>query len=537
MEIKLFTVFLLFFALSGNAQERGDFGLYTDRDVYTSGETLLLKAFAPLNEQTGIVNIDLINSKGKTITWITLEIIDHQANGYVYLPDSLSSGTYILRTATRSSGTQTIKELYVVNRFTGLTELNTILRPSGVIPVKALQIQTVQINGLKNLYKSRENGVASVHFPDDLLGQIEGKVHVSISKVTSEFNAGTFILNTKSAPGPIIEKGGIILEGVVTDIKTAKTFKNAVVTLSISDSLPVFKYYITGEDGRFYFQLKNYYGKIPVVIQCYDRLKNQPLKIDLSDTERVRSGFPSFETLPCSGDMQKIFAQNIEAATIRKIFNQQEIKVLPVPPQKVDAFPFYGIPGDIVYPRLFIDLPDFNEISRELLPGVKFRTYNRIPTIQVLSASRHNYFNESPLVLLDGIPIQDLNIIKNLGSNKIDRVEICPAERYFGDLSFAGVVAIYTTKANDSIIPESDDLVKFNLEAIQPQSILNTPSDQSSTEPDLRQVLVWSPSINPGKTISVEFQTSDIKGNYKLVIRGKTKDGTFFYNEQNIEVN
>ena len=537
MRIKLFIVFLLFFPLFGNAQENGDFGLYTDRDVYVSGETLLLKAFATSNEQTGIVNIDLINNKGKTITWITLEIINHQANGYFYLPDSLSSGAYFLRTSTRSGTTQTIKELFVVNRFTGLTEPNSMLRPSGVIPVKALQIQTLHINGLNKNYKRREKGVASVHFPDDLLSQIDGKVHISISKVTPEFNAGTFILNTKSAPGPIIDKGGIILEGVVTDLKTVKPFTNAIVTLSISDSVPVFKYYITTEDGRFYFQLKNYYGKIPVVLQCYDKLKNQPLKITLADSERMRSGFPSFETLLYPADLQKKLAANIDAATIRKIFNQQEIIVLPTPPPKADIYPFYGIPTDIVYPKLFIDLPDFYEISRELLPGVKFRTYNRIPTLQVLSASRHNYFNEAPLVLLNGIPIQDLNIIKNLGSKKIERVEICPDQRYLGDLSFAGVVAIYTTKPDDSLVPESNDLIKINLEAIQPQAILNSPSDQFSTEPDLRQVLLWSPSVTPVQTKAFEFQTSDIKGNYKLIIRGKTKDGTFFYNEQNFEVN
>ena len=530
-------MFLLFVSFFGKAQKQADYGLYTDRDIYASGETLLLKVFAPSNAQNRIVNIDLINSKGEKITKIAMLLIDNQSDGYIYLPDSLSSGCYILRTSSRSGLTQTVKELYIANRFAALPEQNVVVRPAAVIPVKGKNIQELEINGLEKYYKRRAKGAISLQIHEDLLTQIEGNIHVNIAEATPEFNSVTFTLNAKSAPGKILEKEGIIVEGVVSDLKTAQPVKNAVVFLSIPDSLPRFNYFITGEDGLFYFQLKNYYGKIPVVLQCYDKLKNQPLKISLSDPESLRGGLPVFENSTFPPELQKKIEQNIEAITIRKIFNHQEIRILPAPRPKADTYPFYGIPTNIVYPKLFTDLPDFSEISRELLPGVKFRAYNRIPTLQLFNSGMRMYFNDPPLLLLDGTPIRDLNMIKEMDSQMIKKAEICLNERFYGDLSFPGVLAIYTTKYDSTRVIASDDLIRVNLDGIQPKATFCSPLKQSITEPDLRQVLLWEPSIKPGQKIVLDFQISDIKGSYKLIIHGKTKDGLLFYKEQFFEVN
>src|SRR5665647_509162 len=113
----------------------------------------------------------------------------------------------------------------------------------------------------------------------------------------------------------------------------------------------------------------------------------------------------------------------------------------------------------------------------------------------------------------------------------------CMNERFYGDLIFPGVVAIYTSKADYTRVPESNDLIKLNLEVIQPRAIFNTPSDLRLNDPDLRQVLLWKPSLKPASKMELDFQTSDIKGSFKLIIHGKTRDGSTFYKEQIFEVN
>jgi hypothetical protein len=84
---------------------------------------------------------------------------------------------------------------------------------------------------------------------------------------------------------------------------------------------------------------------------------------------------------------------------------------------------------------------------------------------------------------------------------------------------------------------ESEDLIKINVDVIQPDVTLNIPLEQRLNELDLRKVLLWKPSVKPEQTIRLDLETSDIIGGFKLVVHGKTKDGSIFYKEQTFEVN
>jgi len=534
---KLFTLFMLLVALSGKCQVKGGFSLFTDHDMYTSGETIFLKIFIPSNEQSGIVNAGLFNCRGKQVAAVFLEMRDQQANGYIHLSDTLSSGCYLVRTTTRTSLTQTLKEVYIVNRFTGLPESNVFLRPEGVIPMLETHLPALQIDGVENSYKRRETCHATLHMPSERLSQTDGNLFVSITKPSPEFNSRTFVIDARPGFSKSVGNEGMIISGTVTNPRTAKPFSNALVFLTVPDSSPRFQYFNTTENGRFFFQLKNYYGEIPVVLQCLDPMTNLPLKIDMSMAEDISTSLPRFESLNFSGEFRKVASKNVEALNFIKIFNQQQIKVQPVLLSKTGKYPFYGVPTRVVYPKQFIDLTNFDEISRELLQGVRFKEYNHIQTLQVFNTQRNRFFDDPPLILINGIPVRDLQIIKNMGTKEIDRIEVCLCERFYGILYFPGVIAIYTTKSDFSWLNESDSLLKLKLDAIQPPSKIISPSDNVFKEPDLRRVLLWLPSLKPEQNIKIYFQTSDVRGKYRLIVRGKGKDGKIFYQEQFFEVN
>ena len=534
---KILTILLLLGSLLCNAQNKGEFALFTDRDLYVSGEPVLIKVYAPVDEPSGIINVDLFNSKGNLVSAVFLEMTNHQANGFIHLPDTLSSGNYLVRTTTRTSLTQTVKELIVSNRFTGITE-STIFKSPGV---NGQQVETtfpvIRVEGIASTYKNREKGHATIHLPPQFLSQIDGNLLVGITPVTPEYHAMTFVVS--ATPKFQRESGneGIIISGTITDAETEKPFGNGLVYMTIPDSLPEFKYYTTGANGRFYFQITNRYGKIPVVLQCIDKEKKRLLKISLTPADNILSSLPPGESHPLSPGFLKIAAKKVESLNFSKIFGLNELAMQPAPPPKQTDNLFYGIPNRVVRPKLFIDLPNFEEISRELLPQVKFRTYNRNPSLQLFNFQRNRYFNEQPLVLLNGIPVTDLNVIKEMGTTQIDRIDICQNERYFGNLGFAGVVAIYSTKGDYTRLNESDDLIKLNFEAIQPPAELSTLPEERSKTPDLRQVLLWKPSIKPEETLELSFQTSDIRGNYKIFLSGNSANGSIFYKEQLFEVN
>lgn len=530
-------VLFLFVVFSGMAQEKEQCRLFTDRDLYTSGETILFKLFVPEETSSNVIKIDLIDTNGKIISAVNREIKDHQAHGFLLLPDSLRTGSYLLCASTQKNGETTVNELFVCNRFTGLVETPVI---SIVQPSKLLNeylADGMKIDGLKQTYHKREIAKSLLRLSPELLTQIKEPLFVTVAEIVPEFIGRSFLIDANPKDDRSSGNGGIVLDGIATNANTGVPFENATIFMSVPDSIPRLDYYITGKDGYFSFQLKNYYGKIPVIIQGFDPGKKQLLKIRLNRTDSLNNLVPTFVTKAVTDAFRRIASDAMETTMLRKIYNSQE-HLINTPPVSIKSneYPFYGIATEVVYPSLFIDLNDFTEISRELLPGVKFRAINRIPTLNILNPATLNYFSDQPLVVLDGIPVFDLNVIKNLGSEEIQRIEICRKERFYGDLVFAGVVAIFTKQPDYTRLRNSDDLIKLEMNAMQPDLALIHNSDLKLNEPDLRKVLLWNPNLKSGEDIEVNFVTSDVHGEYRLIVRGKTKNGSIIYKEQTFSV-
>ncbi len=60
----------------------------------------------------------------------------------------------------------------------------------------------------------------------------------------------------------------------------------------------------------------------------------------------------------------------------------------------------------------------------------------------------------APLVLTDGIQIQDFSLLANLNPARVDFVDIVPQQYCYGPKIFGGIVAV-STKENDFKLPEN----------------------------------------------------------------------------------
>lgn len=538
------TILLIGSSIGCLAQKQTGFGFFTDRDVYVSGEALLAKFYIPFEELSGIVHLDLVNPAGKRISGVSIEIKDNEADGYFQLPDSLHSGTYFLRAYLRNSADKSrmIKEIWVTNRFDGLEKTDKISQVKNVELLPVIWSNNINISGLDDEIKPGLNVKAEIQIEEKLLEKLDGNLLISVVQFIPQFESHSFQRGNANAIAGLTERKGIIFSGTVTDKKTQTPATGTTVYLTSTDSIPEFQYYITGKDGRFYFLINNYSGDIQTVIQCFSEDPSQRLKITQDEPYSTVGEMPELSNKPVSDEFRNEVAKSIDAVTFQKIFGQEMLSKLNIPKKENKGYPFYGIPTMQVDPQLFIDLPNFNEISKELLPGVKFRIRNNEPSMQVINAPLRNftytpaYFEEQPLTLIDGIPIRDLNLIKDLGSNDIDRVEVCQSERYYGNLKFPGVVAIYTTKHDYSLLPETDQLLKLKTEGKQIPVHLKEFNSTELTVPDLRQTLLWNPSVKPGKSIEIKFATSNINGHFKMVVGGRTTDGTLIFTEKKFEV-
>jgi hypothetical protein len=98
------------------------------------------------------------------------------------------------------------------------------------------------------------------------------------------------------------------------------------------------------------------------------------------------------------------------------------------------------------------------------------------------------------------------------------------------------VVAIYTTKADYSLLPTSDQLIRMDLETIQLKAITAENVISESNIPDLRQLIYWNPLAEPKSAIFIKCNTSAIAGRFKLIVRGRLKNGTLIFAEKQFEV-
>jgi hypothetical protein len=533
---RIILVILLFIAFVGKAQNNTDIGLCTDRDIYVSGENILFRIFLPVTENSGLVNVALSDTNGRIITEAIKKTEDNQANGFIYLPDSLKTGSYLLHVSTRKNQAATIRELFVCNRFNGIQESSAVSISPDINPILNKTVDNLKIEGLREAYGARQNVHVNMSIPGELLDQLNGSLLCSVAETVPGFSPKTFLVKADPSNISLKDDAGIILEGVAKDIKTGQPLQKGLILFSIPDSIPTLDYCVTGNDGTFRFHLLNYYGKIPFVVQGTDLEKKRLIKISIVHADTLRCAIPGYRTTACPKVLKDMAERMTDATTLGRIFNIKELAIDSIKAGGNRDYPFYGVPSEIVYPGLFQDLPDFTEISRELLIGIKFRANNRIPTLQMLNPSTQNYFVSEPLVTIDGVPVSDLNIIKNLGSKDIKRIEICRKERFYGDLVFPGVVAIYTSVPDYKLFEESDDLIKKSMNAYQPDALLIRPEKLKTNDPDLRKVLLWQPAVKTAETINIDFETSDIQGLYKLVVSGQKRDGSLVYKEQIFEV-
>ncbi len=531
----LFTIFL--FVAKGLFASEDKIQVVTDRNIYISGDTLLSKIYLPKSEKSKIVYLSLVNSSGLHIIGSKLFVEDHEANGFLHIPDSLSSGCCLLKVCTNQNRNKTylLKELFVVNRFE--SEQKNFSFDLFQFEKKETETLDIITNGLSNSYYKRQSVQLNIELPDELLAQIEDDVLVSVVPVNEGYPLGELYVKNGLVKDGLLEEKGIILKGKVIDKLSGKPEKGSMVYLCSPDSLPYFDYCKTMDDGKFYFALKDFYGEIPLIIQALNGGKEDRLKILLEK---------KFSNLEIALHQEKFFVpqemnlniqNSIKLAKYRLAYNLSQFNIEEKERKQEYDYPFYGKPKYQVDPDLFYDFTDFNELSREILPGVKFRQRKDSITLNIFNSVSETYFNALPFILLDGVVVTDLSLISKLKPSKIDWVDIINGRRYYGDIAMDGVLAIFSKEQNASMLIPSDNLLKFDYQTLQNQITYSNKSVSLSNIPDFRQVLYWDPEVKVKRQINFNFVTSDVSGDYQLKIVGKFKDGNICEFTKTFKVN
>jgi hypothetical protein len=283
------------------------------------------------------------------------------------------------------------------------------------------------------------------------------------------------------------------------------------------------------EHDNVKFELREFYGSKKIVAQMNTQL-DSIYKIEILSPYAAESSLFTLPEFDFSEALKNPLAQRSIQMQVQNTFHDDRNDRYTIP--KVDSSGFYGKPDENYLLDAYTRFPTMEEVMREYVPGVMVRKKRGKFHFITLDRTNQKLFKENPLVLLDGVPVFDIDKIMALDPRKVTQLEIMTRKVYLGPVSFGGIVSYITYHGDLSDFEPDYRSLVMNYEGLQLQREFFSPqyeTDQrrESRIPDNRNLVYWNPSLMTdaqGKQ-QCSFFTSDLEGKFKVVVQGITKDG------------
>lgn len=565
--IKIFTFILLFTTVS-NTITYGSWGknedasdrncekifVHLNKLVYVAGESLLYKVYVldgelPLQKpESNVLYLSLSEcSNGKDVLW-RINLNSNIVFGSYQLPEDLNPGVYELKAYTnriKENAPEYIfsQDLIILNLAKETPKTLSISEQQGVDDssygsmVISSQEPSIQVNTSKSLYGSDEHVMLEITAKNLLLSDT-AKLSVSVSSetekplITHMDPVKQFSLYEGQPAKPCtngLENHGYILSGRIKDKKSNSPLSGAGILLAVTDSVsPQMLFAESDMMGDFRFYVSSFFDNKMLILQCMKDPGEFEVVWEI-DHKSIHGLTSKHASIPLTTEQSAFLDQTKDIRLINAIYEniseEEHHSAIITRPN------FFGIPDMIIYPDDFAEMVNFKEIADNLLPTVRFAIRNKNYSIQVYNSFSKEWLRNS-MVLLNGIPFSDLNYIATLGSFDIQRIEVVSSRFFAGNLTFQGIVSIYTRDHQIPVTYIDNHTLAFPND-VAATSINNRKTDISANIqsgahlPDFRFNLYWNPDlrISGNNQAFVEFTTSQLSGKYKVNIQGITTSG------------
>jgi hypothetical protein len=288
---------------------------------------------------------------------------------------------------------------------------------------------------------------------------------------------------------------------------------------------------ISDKEGVLRFNIGKAYGSNELVIYTTNNTRADSYDVELINPFSTSSAIhkiPVFELDEKWKDQLlsrsiHIQAQNIYSGDSTAKFKPHEI---------TDTTAFYGLPSTQYYLDDYTRFITMEEVMREYVEEVRVRKVNGKYRYFVKNEPAQDFFEDDPLILLDGIPVFNVDKLMAFDPLKIKKLEVVTQKHFFGSLSANGIVS-YSTYGGDLGGFELDpNAVIIQHQGLQLHRKFYSPVYENEDQlngriPDFRTLLMWEPNLqtNENGKQQLSFYTSDIPGNYLVVIHGITNNG------------
>jgi hypothetical protein len=335
------------------------------------------------------------------------------------------------------------------------------------------------------------------------------------------------LLNFKPPNEIFPEYRGHIIQGQVLNNKNVPA-SGVLTSLSSPDKKIQLYGSRSDSNGKVFFEVKDFFGDRLIYVQPMFRYdSNLVFKID----NPFSTNFVplAFHQLHLNSALKTTILDRSIAMQVHNIYNQEKLTALQEPSSS--KTPFFGKPDETYLLDDYTRFPLLEEVIKEYVRGAMVR--KRKDGIQFIVQQKINQpiSPENPLILLDGVPIFDYDQLLEFSADKIKSLDVLTREYYLGPLALHGAIFLSTYNGDLSGFEIKAGTVSINHEGLQLMREFYSPHYETQTSresriPDHRSLLYWNPSVQlKTQNTPIEFYTSDLGGEFKVVVQGLSRDG------------
>jgi hypothetical protein len=325
------------------------------------------------------------------------------------------------------------------------------------------------------------------------------------------------------------EIGGTIITGKIVAKGTTNPAKETAGFISVPSKNTVFKSAISDDKGKVKFQFDEFTNNGQIIVQA-DSSNNSKNKIEI-DNPFIGRTAKQIEYSPVDvTKMPKNLIANVhQNLQIQNYYTPQNGTQFTSSLQDTNAF--YYTPDRTYYLDDYARFTTLEEVIREYVTPVTLVKEKNKYQFFVYDEAYKKFFDETPLVLLDGVIIKDIDKFLEYDPLKIRKLEVVSRVYFSGNMAYNGVINFTTYTGKLEAFELDPNAIVLDYKGLQAKRVFNAPVydnglQQESRMPDFRQLLYWNPTLQIEKRKSVQFFTSDVPGNYIISVQGISKDGS-----------
>lgn len=327
----------------------------------------------------------------------------------------------------------------------------------------------------------------------------------------------------------IPEYAGHIVTAKVTDSRSGLPAKDINCYISVTGTQKQFRSSVSDEQGMVRFDLGEFYNDGEVVIQTNFR-QDSMYTVEIQKPFLTSYSGKRLPPFPATAITPGQLSMHYEGLQVRNAFNGNSLKQ--IYPPGIDTMPFYYKPDVSYLLDNFVRFTTMEEVLREYVSEVNVRKRNSEFVLYVFNKQRNFTFETEPLVLLDGVPVFDMNKLMQYDPLKVRRLDVITQGYQLGNQPHTGIVNFITYTGNLDGYELDPHATVVDYEGLQLQREFyapqyETPEQLSGRIPDYRTLLYWNPTVttNARGQQDLSFYSSDLPGRYVVVVQGITESG------------